>query len=456
MTPPNPSTATEVNFDGLVGPTHHYGGLSYGNVASMEHQRSPSNPRDAALQGLQKMKRLSERGIPQGFLPPHPRPHIPTLRNHGFEGSISNILSDGYKTNPELLSQACSASSMWAANAATVSPSPDTTDGRCHITPANLSSQPHRAIESSTTTKFLRALLSDIESIEVHDPLNENNGHVDEGAANHMRLTQGHGKPGIEIFVYGRTDPDHQPTEQFPARQTKLACEAIASRHNLDPERTFFLRQHPDAIDAGVFHNDVAAVTNESVCFYHREAYREPEAIESILDRTPWNWHVLSVSNGEIPLSKAVDTYLFNSQIVTNPDGTMTLVAAEECHQNPTVKQYIDQSVINDSSNPICSVKYVDVRQSMKNGGGPACLRLRCVFTPEQRNAIPDQLMVSEDTYNELVAWVKQHYPEHLTLEQLAEESTFLECRHTLKHLWERLDLDEIVEFGKYWEGPLD
>ena len=27
--------AYEVNFDGLVGPTHNYAGLSYGNVASL-------------------------------------------------------------------------------------------------------------------------------------------------------------------------------------------------------------------------------------------------------------------------------------------------------------------------------------------------------------------------------------------------------------------------------------
>lgn len=59
----------EVNFDGLVGLTHHYAGLSFGNEASTRHQNTLSNPRLAAKQGLLKMKALADLGYKQGVLP---------------------------------------------------------------------------------------------------------------------------------------------------------------------------------------------------------------------------------------------------------------------------------------------------------------------------------------------------------------------------------------------------
>ena len=74
----------ETNFDGLVGPTHSYAGLSYGNVASARNQGAAGNPRKAALQGLAKMEAVAALGLVQGVLPPHERPHVPTLRALGF------------------------------------------------------------------------------------------------------------------------------------------------------------------------------------------------------------------------------------------------------------------------------------------------------------------------------------------------------------------------------------
>ena len=52
-------TAREFNFDGLVGPSHNYAGLSFGNVASFSNVKSASNPKQAALQGLAKMRALA-------------------------------------------------------------------------------------------------------------------------------------------------------------------------------------------------------------------------------------------------------------------------------------------------------------------------------------------------------------------------------------------------------------
>jgi len=114
----------ELNLDGIVGPTHNYAGLSWGNLASQKHKLSVSNPRQAALEGLAKMKFLADMGIPQAVLPPHQRPHLPTLRSLGYSGSDAEILAKAHQDNPVLLSACCSASAMWSANAATVSPAP--------------------------------------------------------------------------------------------------------------------------------------------------------------------------------------------------------------------------------------------------------------------------------------------------------------------------------------------
>src|SRR5207248_5247403 len=113
-------TAFEINFDGLVGPTHNYAGLSYGNVASMKNKASISSPKQAALQGLEKMRLLEGLGVKQAVLPPHERPQLATLRALGFRGSDGDVLRGAQREDAALLAAVCSSSNMWAANAATV------------------------------------------------------------------------------------------------------------------------------------------------------------------------------------------------------------------------------------------------------------------------------------------------------------------------------------------------
>src|SRR5439155_14630490 len=139
------AAARELNFDGLVGPSHNYGGLSFGNVASSQHEGESSNPRQAALQGLGKMRALYELGVPQGLFPPHMRPELSLARRLGFRGDDAQVLRDLGREMPLLLAACYSASSMWTANAATVSPSADSADGRVHFTTANLQNRIHRS-----------------------------------------------------------------------------------------------------------------------------------------------------------------------------------------------------------------------------------------------------------------------------------------------------------------------
>lgn len=423
----------EINFDGLVGPTHNYAGLSFGNVASMRHKASVAQPRQAALEGLSKMRLLRSLGIRQAVLPPHPRPDLAALRQLGFTGTDAQVLAHAQKHDPLVLASCWSASSMWAANAATVSPSADTQDGRVHFTPANLISNFHRSLETAHTTRVLRAIFADSNHFVVHDPLPATAAFSDEGAANHMRFGIP-GEPGVEAFVYGRRASGDEPgLQRYPARQTLEACSAIARRHLLDPSRTLFLRQSTAAIDAGAFHNDVVAVANRQTLLCHAEAYAD-EGLNDVVDRLG-----IRVVAAEMPLEEAVRTYLFNSQFITTPEGRQCLIAPSDIEGSPAVKAYT-QSLIDHGM--IDAVHTVDVRQSMRNGGGPACLRLRVELTDAELAAINPGIILDEALETWLEAWIDRHYRDQLEPNDLVDPHLVEESKRALEELMARLRLD--------------
>ena len=432
----------EINFDGLVGPTHNYAALAVGNLASAAHGMSVSNPKEAALQGLAKMKFMLDLGVKQGILPPHERPFVPALRSLGFSGKESEIVERAQKEAPLLLRACSSASAMWAANAAVVSPSPDTADGRVHFTAANLAMQLHRSIEADFTSRVLRAFFPDPKFFAHHEPLYCNMQLSEEGAANHMRLAESHGDSGIEIFVYGRKAmaPGALPAK-FPARQTFEASDAIARLHQLSPARTFFIQQSPAAIDAGAFHNDVVAVSNENVLFYHAAAY-----VQDISSYFP-GMKLIKVSEEQVPLGDAIKSYLFNSQLVTLRDGGMVLICPSECEEVPSTREYLKNLPTSDS--PIHSCHFIDVRQSMKNGGGPACLRLRVVLNDQQMAALHPRALLTHGTYDQLVRWVHQHYRDRLHPDDLGDPKLLGESLAALDDLTKILELGPIYDFQK-------
>jgi succinylarginine dihydrolase len=439
--------AQEVNFDGLVGPTHNYAGLSHGNLASQKSKHRVSNPRAAALEGLAKMKRLADLGVRQAVLPPHQRPDVSALRRLGFSGSDADVLWKAKQADPVLLATCCSASAMWTANAATVSPSADCADGRVHFTPANLVSQPHRAIEPETTGRVLRAIFDDRDRFAHHAPLPAAAAFGDEGAANHVRLAPSHGDPGVELFVYGRRalDATAAAPARFPARQTREASEAVARLHALAPQRTLFVQQNTAAIDRGVFHNDVVCVGNENVLLYHELAFAEPDRVVAELRERIGTLVVLKVSAAELSLDDAVATYLFNSQLVTLPDGTMSLVAPAECGEHEGARRVIGRLLA--AGTPVRSVQYVEVRQSMSNGGGPACLRLRVVLSEAELARVLPGVFLTETLYGQLTRWVERHYREQLRADDLADPKLLEESRAALDELTGLLGIGSIYPF---------
>lgn len=449
---PNADTTStsfqEVNFDGLIGPTHNYSGLSAGNIASLSNAGGTSKPKAAALQGLSKMKALMDLGLTQGVLPPQQRPDLSFLRKIGFEGPDAHLLAQANDADPTLLAAVWSASSMWAANAATVSPSPDTADKKVHLTPANLVSNLHRSIEHPTTTRALRMIFNNDDHFMVHDPLPDQARFADEGAANHVRFATSHDQPGIELFVYGVDihDPSNS-ARNYPSRQTRAACEAIARNHKLNLSRVVFARQHPDAIDAGVFHNDVIATGNERVFLYHEQAFATSRSMLTDLS-APLGMPLIQIEahDTDFSLEDAVKSYLFNSQIVTLPDRSMALIAPLEASENARVAQFIDSMIASDS-NPVNAVHYLDVRESMRNGGGPACLRLRVPLSSSELAAVHQGVIMTHDLHAKLVEFVSRTYPDEIAQADLLDPALAKLCIDTLDELTQILDLQGLYAF---------
>lgn len=429
----------EVNFDGLVGPTHNYGGLSFGNIASSGNAGKTSSPKTAALQGIQKMRAMVDMGLTQAVLPPHARPHYPTLRLLGFSG----IAEVGAKA-PELLAQLSSGAAMWAANAATVTPSLDSQDGLLHFTPANLVANPHRSIEGHQTARTLKAIFSNPETFFVHDPLPANSAFSDEGAANHSRLVPSHSERGVHMFVYGRTAGETTMAGgAFPRRHTLEASQAVARLHVIPPSQSIFVRQAARAIDGGAFHNDVVAVANESVLLYHEDAFDDPS---SLLELFPFDVNMVQISREEVSLADSVGSYLFNSQLVTLDDGSMALITPSDVEENASAAACV-RRLIADDSIPISKALSFDLRQSMQNGGGPACLRLRVVMSDAEISAMSGRVIVDHELLGELETWVERHYRDALRPEDLSDPALAQESEAALDELTGILELGAIYYF---------
>jgi succinylarginine dihydrolase len=413
----------EINFDGIVGPSHNYAGLSLGNLASAEHRGQVSAPRAAALQGLDKMRANLALGLRQGLFVPQPRPARTWL--DALATSIE-------QADAAIAANAMSASAMWAANAATVSPAPDSADGKCHLTVANLKTMPHRSHEWAATLAQLKLAFAD-PAFAVHGPVPAAFG--DEGAANHMRLAPRHGEPGLELFVYGRSGGP------FPARQHIEASKAIARAHRLDPARTLFVEQSEEAIAAGAFHNDVVAVANERILLCHAKAFADRDGTFAAIERLMPEVEIVEVPDSEVPIADAVKSYLFNAQLVTTPDGPNALIVPEEARETPSVWGWIERHLA--SNGAIRRVEVVDVRQSMANGGGPACLRLRVACDPA---TVDPRFLVDEAKLDRIAAVVARHWPEQIAPGELQTPGLIAAIEEARAALLDALGLSELPE----------
>ena len=414
---------TEINFDGVVGPSHNYAGLSLGNLASTRNAGQVSQPRAAALEGVTKMRANLDLGLVQGIFLPHPRPNRAWLTELG-----TTIDAAG----SALAANAMSASAMWAANAATVSPAPDTTDGKCHLTVANLRTMPHRSHEWPATLAQLQLAFDDTGHFVVHAPVPPAFG--DEGAANHMRLAPAYGEPGVEIFVYGVSGG------AFPTRQHIEASQAIARLHRLDPARTLFAEQSEQAIAAGAFHNDVVAVANGPLLFAHEQAFADRDRLIADFARLVPGFELVEVPAAEVSLADAISSYMFNAQLVSPPHGETTLIVPAEARETPSVWAWLQRHLAGNG--PIRRVEVVDVRQSMANGGGPACLRLRVIADPA---AVDPRFLVDHARLDRIAEVIERHWPAEIHNDNLQDVTLIHDIETARATLFAALDLGELA-----------
>lgn len=435
-------TLIEVNFDTLVGPTHFFGGHSIGNLASQKNKNKKSNPKKAALEGLDKMKLLFELGIKQGFFPPSQRPDIQTLKKIGFQGSDDEIIYNSSRYDEDLYLRTCASSSMWTANMATVSSSLDTLDGKVHLTAANLTTLFHRSLEAPFNQKILQTVFANDHFFSHHPPLPSHLNFSDEGAANHTRFSQ-----GFNLFVYGRDafKTKQNSPKKYPARQTKQASQAIARMHMLDADKTIFTQQNPGMIDKGIFHNDIISTGHENLFLYYEDAFvNTSEVIEILAPHV----NCIEISKKLLSIDDVVSSYFFNSQIVSSKKEHMILIAPIECKLNDEVNHLI-KALINDNSNPLKEVRFIDVNQSLRNGGGPACLRLRVPLTEKEFKAVNEKFVFSLDTYEKLKAWIHKHYRDELTIDDLKDPQLLKESNEALDELTKLIGCKTLYDFQK-------
>ena len=436
----------EINFDGLIGPTHNYAGLSQGNLASQKHLNKTSNPKAAALQGLDKMRLIMDQGIPQGFFLPHERPHLKTLRALGFSGTDEDIINRATKQNPLLLKNVYSASSMWAANAATFSPSIDSYDQNIHITPANLNTMFHRSIEHEFTKTQLELMFGGVAI--VHDPIENISGYGDEGAANHLRVSEQHLKSGFQIFVYGSSA--FEVHQGMITRQAEEISKAVSIMHQLDPDRVLFLKQNEQAINAGSFHNDIVSLANEEVFIFHQEAFADRVELERVLHHL--RDHVkgflpIEILSEDISLDDLVSSYLLNSQLITVKNNEMMMLLPEEVQNHSNCMRWLEEIK---SSSPIKHIEFVDIRQSMMNGGGPACLRFKITVNNDEFNQINEKFLLTPKKLMDLRALVTKHYRDKLNPSDLQDNNLVQESYRFLDELTQLLDLGNVYDFQKF------
>ncbi len=440
--------AREWQFDGLVGPTHNYAGLATGNLAAQKNAGAASNPRAAALQGLDKMKTVHNLGVGQAFLPPHYRPLIGQLRRLGFSGDLGMVLDSAARTSPGLLASVFSSSFMWAANAATVTPTTDSYDKKLHLTPANLVSHFHRTIEAGFSYRILQTIFHNDRLFEVHNFLMPTPVFGDEGAANHMRVCSEHGTAGLNVFVYGRDQDKTYSATRYQARQGRLASEAISQLHQLNPKHVLFVQQSPEAIDHGVFHNDVIAMNTTSLMVAHEAAFigEHRDLLYRYFEEKPeLQFH--EVKSADLSVADAVNTYLFNSELLETSPGKFVLVAPSECSNHAGVRRVVGKLM---EQGALHEVLYLDVRESMRNGGGPACLRLRVVLTPEQERALHLGVVYTSDKHTQLAKWIATHYRDRLVFDDLRDPQFVLELDRAYNELETILGMPNLYDGYHY------
>ncbi len=122
------------------------------------------------------------------------------------------------------------------------------------------------------------------------------------------------------------------------------------------------------------------------------------------------------------------------------------IVVPEECRQRDNVWRYL-QTLTEQAASPIDEVQLFDLRESMRNGGGPACLRV--VLNEAERAAVNRGSLMTDARYQQLTRWVEKHYRDRLHSNDLADPQLLREVHQALDELTQILTLGSIYDFQR-------
>jgi succinylarginine dihydrolase len=215
-------------------------------------------------------------------------------------------------------------------------------------------------------------------------------------------------------------------------RQSLWASKAICQLHALSSTQVWLQKQSKEAISRGIFHNDIISMNSHDLLVFHQQAYENHESLIEKL--TALGICCVEIKAEEFSLEHALKTYFFNSEFIKGKDGSQVLVMSEKCQHDAKVHAQLER--IQTAYNKEIKTIYVDLDDSLKNGGGPACLRLRVQLNQEQFSAIPSKFLLTQNKLNALQEVVTRFYRESLSYEDVFTETFQL----SLQPVYSRLE----------------
>ena len=158
------------------------------------------------------------------------------------------------------------------------------------------------------------------------------------------------------------------------------------------------------------------------------------------------NFQFIEISDSEIPLKNIIDSYLLNSQLATNGQNEMMLILPEEVKSYETCMAWLDKlKQISD----IKLYDFVNIKQSMMNGGGPACLRLKVVLDENETKELNQNFLMTSDRLDAIKSLIEREYRDNLHPDDLPDPNLLDESRRVLDELTQIFDVGSIYEFQK-------
>ena len=124
----------------------------------------------------------------------------------------------------------------------------------------------------------------------------------------------------------------------------------------------------------------------------------------------------------------------------------MQLILPEEVKDFSNCMSWLDKlKQISD----VKTFNFVDIRQSMMNGGGPACLRLKVILNEEEQNNLNQKFLMNNKKLDSIKLLIEREYRDVLYPDDLKDPSLLDESRRVLDELTQIFGIGSIYAFQK-------